>query len=117
MLRRAAESPQLGVVGRFLTVAPMLLHGGRSIQTLPLPVRYDWWAECVENDLISPLDRVDPRPMASPSKLPEPTAPSADAGDWWADMIGTKLNSATGPLAPVCPANISQTTPDATIAG
>jgi len=47
--------------------------------------------------------------MASPSKLPEPTAPSADAGDWWADMIGTKLNSATGPLAPVCPANISQT--------
>lgn len=38
-------------MGRFLDIAPHLLHGGKSVQTPP-PAHEGWWAACAEAELV-----------------------------------------------------------------
>jgi hypothetical protein len=63
MSQRGAESPQLRVVGRFLSIAPMLLHGGHSTQCPPQAAQFDWWAECIDNELVGSMARGVVGPM------------------------------------------------------
>lgn len=41
----------------------MLLHGGRSTQCPPQVAQFDWWAECVDNELVGPMARGVVGPM------------------------------------------------------
>jgi hypothetical protein len=62
-LSRAAETPSqlllggrshqpTGLVGRFINIAPILLHGGCSIQASAAPTHDDWWLSCVQSELL-----------------------------------------------------------------
>lgn len=74
-------SPCLGFVGRFLSVAPALLHDGRSSCSLP-PVHVDWWAETVQLELTAAPTTIVPH---GPGTSLGP--PSGRDPDWWGDMV------------------------------
>lgn len=57
--RRETSSDHVGLVGRFLAVAPMLLQDGRSSQAPPV-AHEDWWLDCVECELVGPASRRSP---------------------------------------------------------
>ena len=51
-LRREPSTPTCpGVVGAFLNIAPILLHGGSSCVLPPTPSHDDWFKDCVESEL------------------------------------------------------------------
>lgn len=89
----AFESPQLGLVGRFLAIAPMLLHDGRSY-ACPPPVARDWWAELVDVELAGPALGQE-RVSASWSALPN------DRGrGWWDDIMAAELSHPAPSILP-----------------
>lgn len=97
---RDLGSPGVGVVGRFLNIAPQLLHGGRSVQTPPLVPREDWWAKCIDSELVVHV--------AAQQEVDSAEAPTI--ANWWADLIQTEL------LGPRSPTNL-QTTGLASVLG
>lgn len=85
---RPAGSPPVGLVGRFLNIAPILLHGGRSIQSPPPKERNDWWAGCVEAEMAG-LRLAQSRAAT----------PSADLNqDWWADLVQAEFVGHSRPV-------------------
>jgi len=44
----------MGVVGRLIVVAPVLLLNGNCVQSTLRPDHHDWWAECVNTELADP---------------------------------------------------------------
>lgn len=101
MLLRA-PTPDGGLVGRFLDIAPILLHTGRSTQTPPPKAQEDWWLQCVHNELGGHLSE-RPLPLTSPSSsgavMPLGEGPRAD---WWADLVDTELQGHKRPTGSTC---------------
>lgn len=54
LLPHRSTPPAPGVVGQFLAIAPILLHGGLCA-AYPPPLQQDWWAECAEIELAGPV--------------------------------------------------------------
>lgn len=106
MLLRAPSAAR-GLVGRFLEIAPMLLHDGRSVQTPPPAAHVDWWVQCVDNELAGPSRPTGLTVTAGAGGTVGPLARdcAAQAGmtgpveDWWADQVMVEMNSHQRPAA------------------
>lgn len=91
VFRDQGSPPQVGVVGRFLYIAPILLHGVPAVQV-------DWWADCVEAELAA-------GPATPPTiEVETPNGPRAN-NDWWVNMVqfellGPAREATNAPLLP-----------------
>lgn len=86
-----------GLVGRFLDIAPILLHTGRSTQTPPPKPHEDWWVQCVDAELGNhtmgrPLALAGPYSAGPimPQNIPKVHGDSPD-DDWWAELVDNEL--------------------------
>lgn len=74
----------VGMVGRFINIAPNLLQDGRSTSSPPRTAQVDWWAKMVELELAGPSSVAQANVLALPSDHAEQMDPSTD---WWADLV------------------------------
>lgn len=104
--RRGHASPR-GLVGRFLDIAPLLLHGGRNSQTPPPRSEADWWATNVMAKFLTP--NLDQAPIAGVpvsgtssvlvndegnNDLSDPLASRDTPGvDWWSSLVDAEFVS------------------------
>lgn len=121
-VHRHQDSPSVGLVGRFLNIAPHLLHDGRCTQKPPPPPAHDdWWVHCIDTELAQPAAAAATNSNAVPPATPgaedftdEDQAPQPDL-DWWGELVGAEFTAR--PSSTMRPLGPASNTPCATPVG